>query len=1011
MKMSPDLCRSADQLSALLQGRLELDAEVDLQAHIQDCDSCRQQIERMAAEPEVWDEASLFLGDESAEENSATHPACDSGHPDRLPLQVRQVLETLGPTDDPSMLGRIGGYEVSGVVGAGGMGVVVKAHDRSLDRVVAIKVLAPHLASSGSARKRFAREAKAAAAVIHPNVIAIYGVSNEESLPYLVMPYVGGSSLQRRLDADGPFPTNEVLRIGQQIASGLAAAHGQGLVHRDIKPANIMLDGSVERVSITDFGLARAADDASMTRTGVISGTPQFMSPEQARGESIDQRSDLFSLGSVLYTMCTGRSPFRAETSYGVLRRITDEKPTPIREINPDVPLWLCQIVNRLMSKQPEDRFASAEEVSELLEECLAHVQQPATTPLPASASVAEDSDRFPPLFNKIIAAAFAFLLVVAGVLIMVDLNKGKLTIECSDDGVPIRVMQGDTVVKEMTVTKSGATVRVAAGTYVVEVDGDFDDLVVHDGSVLLKRGSNETVRITKSDSTLEEAQSASMTQADATETNIADAMEVADKFITAKLRGRKAEMESYLSASHDPNIDGEFVSEFMQVVFSKNPEFPEAHIHYRDPDDMLLVTRRLSPDKQISGPAHMLFGMKREQDGWRICEVLFFTPEECEQIVSFYKSGTRLPFLLRPERDLNSGNPDSPAPLVSAHGTVVGQDGQLLGDVEVQALQIALINRKNARWILRCEEELLASEGKLEPLRKKGTKAEQEVLRIEQRVLNGDKEIDATEPNTSTTFTFDVPESDNEALQLAKKVFAQRRQELSGLYLRYRSISNVGETPPKPLAEDSLAFMGDKLLMGRRLDPDSVLYDRKRGIWSKPWAEPANTSSELTQTPSFRGYFDGAQSVLQVSGLFGMSEHEALFADELLDASESAAAKWVGEGDDRLLQVEFSYLFESDDPMNFDGFFRVTYLLDPNKNYCPVQYSTRTRLGEGRTWKVDSFHVIKKKGHENEIWFPKTMFFKSDDPRIYNGCEVLDPLVATSFFECLMSPTTRPIE
>src|SRR4030095_3413235 len=141
------------------------------------------------------------------------------------PLQIQDVLDSLGPTDDPQMLGRLGGYEISGVVGAGGMGVVLKAIDKSLDRTVAIKVLAPHLATGGAARKRFAREAKAAAAVLHPNVIAIHSVSNDEALPYLVMPYVRGTSLQKRLDREGPLSLQEILRIGSQIAAGLAAAH------------------------------------------------------------------------------------------------------------------------------------------------------------------------------------------------------------------------------------------------------------------------------------------------------------------------------------------------------------------------------------------------------------------------------------------------------------------------------------------------------------------------------------------------------------------------------------------------------------------------------------------------------------------------------------------------------------------------------------------------------------------------------------------------------------------
>jgi serine/threonine protein kinase len=166
----------------------------------------------------------------------------------------------------------------------------------------------------------------------------------------------------------------------------LAAAHAQGLVHRDVKPSNILLDGSVERAMLTDFGLARAVDDASITRTGIISGTPQYMSPEQARGEPIDHRSDLFSLGSVLYAMCTGHPPFRADTTFGVLHRVGGSSPHPICEINADVPAWLGGIVSRLMSKAPKDRFATATEVATLLEQCLAHVQQPTAVSLPSEA-------------------------------------------------------------------------------------------------------------------------------------------------------------------------------------------------------------------------------------------------------------------------------------------------------------------------------------------------------------------------------------------------------------------------------------------------------------------------------------------------------------------------------------------------------------------------------------------------------------------------------------------------
>ena len=182
-----------------------------------------------------------------------------------------------------------------------------------------MKLLAPYLASSGSARNRFAREARAAAAVVDDHVVPIHNVETDGEHPFLVMKFIAGGSLQQRIDREGPLEVCEVLRIGMQTAKGLAAAHAQGLIHRDVKPSNILLDEGVDRALLTDFGLARATDDASLTRSGFHPGTPHYMSPEQVRGEAIDARSDLFGLGCVLYALCTGHPPFRSETSYAVL--------------------------------------------------------------------------------------------------------------------------------------------------------------------------------------------------------------------------------------------------------------------------------------------------------------------------------------------------------------------------------------------------------------------------------------------------------------------------------------------------------------------------------------------------------------------------------------------------------------------------------------------------------------------------------------------------------------------
>jgi serine/threonine-protein kinase len=385
-------CCTRAELRSLLADRGGAHFDPALESHLQECDACRGELERLAAGPAWWASARNYLSDgdrpETAQEESLqVHlpAASDFSQPeinsDRVAERAQIIAHLppglLEPSDDPAKIGRIGVYEVAELIGRGGMGVVLKAFDAALNRFVALKVLAAELAHNASARRRFAREAQAAAAVVHDHVVPIYAVDGMGPIPYLVMAYIPGHSLQERIDETGPLDVRETLRIGMQTAAGLAAAHAQGLVHRDIKPANILLENGVERVRITDFGLARAMDEASQTQSGVLAGTPQYMAPEQAAGEAIDYRTDLFSLGSVLYAMCTGHSPFRAESTVAVLRRICDGSPRPVREVNPDVPEWLAAIIARLLSKRPSDRFSSAEEVARLLAEHLAHLQHP----------------------------------------------------------------------------------------------------------------------------------------------------------------------------------------------------------------------------------------------------------------------------------------------------------------------------------------------------------------------------------------------------------------------------------------------------------------------------------------------------------------------------------------------------------------------------------------------------------------------------------------------------------
>lgn len=374
-----------------MAGELSSSEEEAVIRHLDACPQCQTRLEQTAGDDSEWSTTRELLA--SSSERLAWTPAMGvSPLSETLPHfpgvsgESRPPvidLAFLGPTDDPDYLGRVGPYEIAGVIGQGGMGVVLKAFDRSLNRHVAIKVLSPFLSGAAAARVRFAREARAMAALSHEHVAPIYAVDEHRGLPYFAMEYVPGGTLASRLAAEGPLEVVAAVRIAMQTALALASAHESGLVHRDIKPANILLDRGVERVRVADFGLARAASEASETASGMLAGTPQYMSPEQIHRDACDARSDLFSLGSVMYAMCTGRAPFRAESVFAVLQRIVHDEPRPVRDANPDVPAWLEAFIERLMAKDRDERFPSASEVAELLSRELAHLQDPRRHPAP----------------------------------------------------------------------------------------------------------------------------------------------------------------------------------------------------------------------------------------------------------------------------------------------------------------------------------------------------------------------------------------------------------------------------------------------------------------------------------------------------------------------------------------------------------------------------------------------------------------------------------------------------
>lgn len=278
----------------------------------------------------------------------------------------RERYAFLGPPLVSGDLGCLGPYRVVEVLGAGGMGTVFLGMDSNLQRRVAIKAMKPSLAGNPANRQRFLREAQAAAAVKHDHVVTIYHVGEERGVPFLAMECLEGESLETQLQREGKLSVAEAVRIGREVAQGLAAAHKAGLVHRDIKPANLWLEsGNRSLVKILDFGLARGFEGGSqLTQTGCILGTPAYMAPEQARAAHlVDHRCDLFSLGCVLYRMTTGRMPFTGDDPMTVLAAVNFETPVAPHALNPAVPVALSNVVMRLLSKEPSGRPSSAEEL------------------------------------------------------------------------------------------------------------------------------------------------------------------------------------------------------------------------------------------------------------------------------------------------------------------------------------------------------------------------------------------------------------------------------------------------------------------------------------------------------------------------------------------------------------------------------------------------------------------------------------------------------------------------
>jgi hypothetical protein len=444
-------------------------------------------------------------------DDAPSHPPPSEASPD--------LCAFLTPAQGPGELGRLGPYRVLRILGAGGMGVVFQAEDPQLKRKVALKAMLPALAASESARKRFLREAQAAAAVKDDHIVTIHQVGEDRGVPFLAMEFLDGETLDDRLQRELALPMAEVLRIGREIAEGLAAAHEHGLIHRDIKPANIWLEGRRARVKILDFGLARAmADDAHLTQPGLVVGTPAYMAPEQAQAQTPDHRADLFSLGCVIYQMATGRVPFQGKDVMSTLTALATQSPQPARQLNPTVPAALSDLVMQLLAKKPSQRPRSARAVAEAIQAIpVGPGRAPATGAVPARAASGAKADsvsaltkvltpgvrRAAPLVALVAAAAALLLLGLLGVGALLfgpaayrfATNRGQLAVDTTEPGVEVVIKQGGQTVGTLD-SSSKRELTLKAGTYQLELPEGREGLRLSTDQVTLTRGGRITIEV-----------------------------------------------------------------------------------------------------------------------------------------------------------------------------------------------------------------------------------------------------------------------------------------------------------------------------------------------------------------------------------------------------------------------------------------------------------------------------------------------------------------------------------
>jgi eukaryotic-like serine/threonine-protein kinase len=326
-------------------------------------------------------------------------------------------------------------YELEELAGTGGMSSVYRAHDRLLDRKVALKILHQQYTEDAEYVERFRHEARAVAALSHPNIVTVIDRGEQDGRQFIVFEYIEGENLKRLIERRGPAPVEQALELAMQVAQGLSFAHQQGLIHRDVKPQNILLNGDGQ-AKVTDFGIARSLDvKHGMTQTGTVLGTSDYIAPEQAQGHRVDEHTDVYSLGIVLYELLTSEVPFHGENFVAVAMRHINEEPPSIRARRPEVPPRVEAAVHRAMAKDPEARFATMADFWRELEACLAELQGTQVLAPPYAAPARRRSGVSPWPFVLVLVALLAIGAVIAALLI-----------HRSDAGSPTGVVGGGTV-------------------------------------------------------------------------------------------------------------------------------------------------------------------------------------------------------------------------------------------------------------------------------------------------------------------------------------------------------------------------------------------------------------------------------------------------------------------------------------------------------------------------------------------------------------------------------------